>query len=789
MKRFFLVLLLLALLMFTGCSSDSSDDTPDGDDGTTDGDSDGDADGDGDDNTDGDADGDTDSDGDFEDGSCENPVEIPDTPWTPQSVHTDAPYRQEQSRLFEGDSLPGLVRSVYPLDETHVVLGAMTGLYKLDAASVQNDPQLLSNWPAMDYYHVAVLSDGTIAAVCGITLYLGTADAAPREVEVPAGITALAPGPDGSLYLLVNNDEIGRVEKDATDYELLAGDLSYVVNDICQVGNRLFLATDEDVKQMALDTGTISDRYAVGQATRFVTGIACPSENELWFGIQDGLVHDDNGTITTLGGSDGLPYGGLTVMRLGGDGRLLLPTSMGLITYDPAETFWDYYHSRYWVPDWNIRGAASLPDGSLFVATETGLGWIYPTPMTLEEKAAVLDDGMATRHDRDGMFSGCRLTTPGDLTSAVTRDDDNDGQWTNQYLASQVFRYLATGDAAAKALAKKAADAMLLLLNVTGKDGFFARSVVAPELCPQMNETGGEWHVSGDGKYCWKGDTSSDEYVGHMFGLSIYYDYLADEAEKEVIRDTFVRLHDGIIAHGYILEDIDGEITTHGHFEPQFMQGFGQYGDGGLNSAMILGGLRFTYLISGEQRFMDAFDYLAFEEGYAENVRQIQIINHVFHINHDAEEMSFLAMTTLMRLETDPCRMALWREGLDYLWETQRPERNPEFNFLYAWLTRSEGNDLENSVRTLKEMYLHGVTWAVDNRHRIDIEIDPALDRHDKVQSFQVVPYDQNEAFRWAENPYCLEWNGHGTYERMLTPWLLPYWLGRYLGLITEGNP
>ena len=42
----------------------------------------------------------------------------------------------------------------------------------------------------------------------------------------------------------------------------------------------------------------------------------------------------------------------------------------------------------------------------------------------------------------------------------------------------------------------------------------------------------GTWHWTADKQIQWKGDTSSDEMVGHFFILSVAYDLLDDPALK-----------------------------------------------------------------------------------------------------------------------------------------------------------------------------------------------------------------------------------------------------------------
>ena len=71
-----------------------------------------------------------------------------------------------------------------------------------------------------------------------------------------------------------------------------------------------------------------------------------------------------------------------------------------------------------------------------------------------------------------------RLEIPGDTATWRNSDDDNDGEYTGGYLAMESFRYAATGDPDARMKARKAFDFLSFLQEVTGTEGFFARSVV-----------------------------------------------------------------------------------------------------------------------------------------------------------------------------------------------------------------------------------------------------------------------------------------------------------------------
>ena len=130
--------------------------------------------------------------------------------------------------------------------------------------------------------------------------------------------------------------------------------------------------------------------------------------------------------------------------------------------------------------------------------------------MTLEEKAAHYEKMIDDRHLRHGFVSSCRILAPGNISTSQTADTDNDGLWTAMYLAAQAYRYAVTGSEDALQKARRSMRALVRLEGITGIPGFFARSFKSVNEPPPG---GGEWHPTPDGKWLWKGDTSSDEAV------------------------------------------------------------------------------------------------------------------------------------------------------------------------------------------------------------------------------------------------------------------------------------
>ena len=692
-------------------------------------------------------------------------------PWVPPLVHVDEAYVQEiSSRLGQQEDARAI--GVDSQGDAWVAFPDGVYLWVQDAWQVQALPVL------GEVFDLALDDDDALAVASEAA---GIVDG--QAVDLPVGAQPRFVGPRmAGGFWFAGESFAGYFHG---SYTSIYEDIGQPVRAVIDLPNGDWLAATPAGVVSALQTWTSAD----GLPSDDVRSLLLADDGTVWAGTPSGLARLEPGAQTwvAFSGEDGLHCGDIRWLGKDTAGALLVACGRGgsLFRADGSRR---YYLGRNWLPDDEVRAMALDADGAVWFATAGGVSRVEQRSMTLADRASIYDEIVQARHVRLGYTSTqCPLTAAGDVESAYGIDDDNDGQWTNMYLASQCFRYAVTGDEQARENARVAAAAMMHLEQVTPIDGFFARSTVEPELCPAKQAAGaGEWHLSEDESWCWKGDTSSDEFVGHIFGLSLYHDLVADETEKQAVAATLGRILDYLIDNGYRLLDVDGEVTSHGNFDPEWMENDigALFGDAGLNSAMLLGGLRAAYHATGEPRFLEHFELLAHEHNYKENVRRIEEINLAWHTNHDSEEMSFLAMYTLVRYEDDPELLALWLEGFEYLWEMQRPERNPEFDFIYAASVRADLYDLAESVETLQKMPLDLVLWGVDSSQRLDLDVNPQLDRHGDLQNRFVLPYDEREVLRWAENPYRLVQPGSGRAESSGIFWLLPYWMARYHGMI-----
>lgn len=501
----------------------------------------------------------------------------------------------------------------------------------------------------------------------------------------------------------------------------------------------------------------------------------------LWIGTPVGLsIFDRRGVWDYVTGKHGgLPYEDVLTVA-GGGGILWVGTNIGACRYDGKE--WAYFQGPQYLADDRVESVSVAPEGIAWLGTPAGVTRVEYVMMSLEDKARFFEDVNRKRHDRYGLVSDSDFKAPGDPSTNVMGTNDNDGLWTSMYIAAECFRYGATGDPEAKKFARESLDSLMKLESVTGIPGFPARSFAKPDE-PHCQ---GEWdHISADGKWRWKGDTSSDEIVGHFYGYSVYYDLCADDEEKKEIAAYTGRIMSHIVDNDYWLIDTDGKPTTFGIWNPEYFRREGRF-IRGLNSLEILSHLETSIHITGDPKFVDAYNDLVKKHNYA-SYTVTQKLNQPYMINHSDDELAFLSYYPLLKYESHPFLLEYYNKSLNRSWRIERSERNPLWNFIYGALT--PGNfDLEQAVWTLKHVPLTAVRWPHRNSQRADITIDHTKGRFADIQSIEPLPFEERTLHLWNENVFALDGAGNGANEQPGTFFLLPYWMGRYYGFIVESD-
>ena len=487
------------------------------------------------------------------------------------------------------------------------------------------------------------------------------------------------------------------------------------------------------------------------------------------------------------------------------DGTVWIGTSHGALRRMGSR--WSLRHSRRWLPNDRVFSIAVGADRTVWVATAGGLSAIRRRTMTMAEKADHYLKICLARHVRPPyLVEACLLKSPGDVEHFSPRDDDNDGQYTAMYLGMESYRYAVTKDPQARENARKAFLALKFLQEVTGTRGFVARTVVpsdwkrvadpneafTPESLtdrlvqdPRNKPVEKRWRPSADGKWLWKGDTSSDEISGHMFGYFSFYTLAADEADRRLVADHVRRVVDYIIEGGYTLRDTDGKHTRWGVWAPEKLNDDPDWRAGKwTNGLEILAYLRTAEYMTGDQKYRRHYLKLIEEHHYDRWARRPLAIEPSERTYFDNELVALVLPAAMS--EKDPRIRRIFEDGLTFWLPHIREHRSSYYNFTWASLTGSRDPDefgLRDCVEFLRDEPLDLVQWTVDNRFREDVRFvhTPQLD---ELQIDRVLPPSERATLRWDGNPYAAARGSGGMVENSGVHWLLPYWMGRYYGFI-----
>ena len=479
-----------------------------------------------------------------------------------------------------------------------------------------------------------------------------------------------------------------------------------------------------------------------------------------------------------------LPVTEFTVIAVESPSVTWIGTPQGAIRLSGDPPAVEYFAGERWLPDDHVTGIG-FDDGATWLETRKGLARIEYARMTLADKSRAFVQRVQARHNRWGLTATSQLRVAGDASTNQMVSSDNDGLWTAMYVAAECFRYKVTGEADARANARRGMQAILRLEAITGIPGFPARSFI--KVGEDVQPRDGEWHDTPDKAWRWKGDTSSDEIVGHYFVYPIYHDLAADESEKAQLRGAMDRITNHILDNNYQLIDVDGQRTRWGWWGPAVI--WEDPDETGLRALHLLSHLRVALHLTGNPgyraKYQAAYDDLITVHSYHWLTRN-QKIMVPGHINHSDDELAFLSYYPLLQYETDPARLDVYKQSLERSWQIERPERNPLWNVIYAAGTGARDFDRVESLRTLQEIPMDTIEWTVRNSQRRDVPADPLSDRFGLRQALTVLSYDELPMSKWNGNPYKLDGGNGGRSEDDGAYFLLPYWMGRYHKLFDE---
>lgn len=358
----------------------------------------------------------------------------------------------------------------------------------------------------------------------------------------------------------------------------------------------------------------------------------------------------------------------------------------------------------------------------------------------------------------------------------------------------------------------------------------------------------------------YKGDTSADEIIGHVFLYKLAYDILGEEDPeiKELIARTMDSFAQHIVDNSYSLCDGSGQPTTWGKFSRTYFHNGQVLGGAPLQSAVILTTFKVAAYVTGDQKWEDEYRMAALDPAYeyakimtqeldrynmsileyANGVSPIlgyilrplvgtKLFKFVYRLilNYSDEEMAMLAYYTLFQLEDDEELLSYYREGLNDWWYSISHSENPCWYYIYQLAYPNEeqtdvyGNSLiETASWSLSRHPIDLRRYLASNSNRDDIaefnlesvgidgtnilSYDPngkkpffSNNKSGVVQilgavlrggdfTWKVAAPDERELHKFNGSTYRLGTETMDTVMEGSTTYTLPYWMGRYHGML-----
>ena len=527
-------------------------------------------------------------------------------------------------------------------------------------------------------------------------------------------------------------------------------------------------------------------------------GIAS-ANGKLFVGTNDGYFEIDIKTKKQIGDIHRkMPSTDLTSVNEI-DGKIWFGSTAGAMMLREDGKF-NYYESERWIPSDTVVTIAKGPENSVLILTTKGLANIRFNAMTLYDKAMYYEKQVRDRHLRVGFNASVSGMTNGDFTTGSLENSDNDGLWTSMYLAGETFRYSVTKSEDALQNVRESLDAMERLYTINPlHNGFPSRSFERAGY----NKTSEPWRPTEDAEWDWKSTTSSDEAIGHIFAFGAIAELIAEPELKNKAIMLIDTLMSHVVKNDFYMIDWNGKPTLWGKWNPDYVNARSKMvGDRKINSSNIIAMLQTAYHFTKKKKYKDAAFYLMTKHGYLENLMKpmkeidrapadADILSQRLSDgwNHSDDEMYYCGYWGLYRYAFNDTLKAKFKIAIIDHWEIERPEKEGLWNIMTA-IAGTKNIDLKEAVWYLQEYPLDLIDWSIEAGHRQDIEkIEPNF-RSQTLR--EVLPPDELRISRHNGNRFDLGERGGGRSEYSAGDiWLLPYWIGRYLDVISapvKGN-
>jgi hypothetical protein len=487
------------------------------------------------------------------------------------------------------------------------------------------------------------------------------------------------------------------------------------------------------------------------------------------------------------------PYGGWKVVKGELPGGLSLDAATGVLSGSPSAEGFFYF-------------VVEVTDAAAAVARELfGLRIGDPAaPGAWKKRADAFHEVYETRH----IWHGWSLN--------MYKPDDPDGNyWLSTYgdssfmggqcTMAMAFRHAVEQSPASFSTITTLVDGWAFFQRLTGVPGLTGRGFAHKDDPSQPGfKDGPFWPddpesrmYKGTGEFAdwvWMGDASRDQFTGAVLGNAMAYDLVDDQHVKDTTRGFLVALADHVWDHDLWIVDPGDRKTQYGDMDGERWEGFDA--PNGQTAVCDLAWFKIAHHVSGEERFERYYRILAKNRDYVGIMRDAQWVYMGYQTKHYNVYMSNENWFHLMRLEDDLELVPQYREIYrDTLWlntADKTPNRKgiKETNAVTApWYMYSTGDrdpvalwDVLWTLSTFPDPPLRD--HAVKNSDDPTIEKNPAFPE----EALYALPFHrrQGDMVVWHRNPFTLDGGSDSGEQRTGCDYLLPYWMGRYYGYISE---
>ena len=373
------------------------------------------------------------------------------------------------------------------------------------------------------------------------------------------------------------------------------------------------------------------------------------------------------------------------------------------------------------------------------------------TASAAEADAVAISAGIQARHMPFGTILDPVYASPAsNQIVGYTRCGDS-ALWTGAYLAAEAFRYKVTQSADALNNVKTALAGLKALADVTG-DNRLARCMVlaASPYAAGIEREEAANTIHQNGQWIWVDNTSRDQVVGAFFGLGAAFDLVDDATVKSGIADLATRLIGFVAPHQWSPND---DISNTFELRPEELQ-------------MLLQVARH---VNPSNSISGPFLALPVETAVLVDV---QSNSSYYKFNLD-----YMTFYNLVRLQNNGENQGAYRIVRDHTVSHQ----NAFFDIVDAALAGANASR-DAEMRSLLDQWLQRPKREV----YVDLSHTVPVCGSEACQPIPVALRPTVE-FLWQIDPFQLTGADDGTVESSGIDYILPYWMGRYYGVIAGG--